>query len=714
MSESVDPKNLAASAAEANRKAQDQKLLEQRLNEEMQVKFAQNIAAFEKYMPEVADRFRDYKPKDKTIFLTKSGALNLLIGPNNNPLYSDDPVTECRNQVDNLMLNPYYSTQELDLRYADSVPFIHSKFIGQIYRKILNARKEHKQLCSIPDHLGTMIVFGVGLGYHLTELLERVTIDQLFICEPNADWLYASLYSCDWKKILETIDERDGCIHLQFGISYEKYGIDFINEIKNVGSFNATRAVIYKHYDAPELNGVMEQLDKNFHLLSLGWGFFDDGVISIAHDFANSQKQLPVLKHNAVLPPRAKSTPAFILANGPSLDNDIEVIKAHKGHAIIFSCGSVINTLLKHDIVPDFHLELERTQFTFDYLKELVDNDTMKTINFLTINAMHPKCTSLFKWTGIGFKPGEPSTVISSDFIDRNQTYAQLSFCNPVMANAGLSFACYMGFKEIYLFGVDCGYIDPAYHHSKDSLYYGEDGKEIESLGDLVRTGEVVVEGNFGENVFSTLMFDMGRFCLENLLSMFPRVNCYNCSNGAKINKTFTVHSDDLMLDGVLPDKAGLIETIKSTSFIPRDVSREEYEEWMTYDMFDEICQEMVNLIDIDFTTRSEIATALKEQVRYLFSYAHTKYRHIYMLLEGSLNYVQSVCRTILYGFDDLAITLKLMREALEIFKSYMSEACKIYRRAIDSVDETPGVLIDMFKEGLSDKVLDEEQVVKP
>ena len=36
-----------------------------------------------------------------------------------------------------------------------------------------------------------MIIFGIGLGYHLSHLLEDVTIDHLYLCEPNNDWFYA-------------------------------------------------------------------------------------------------------------------------------------------------------------------------------------------------------------------------------------------------------------------------------------------------------------------------------------------------------------------------------------------------------------------------------------------------------------------------------------------------------------------------------------------
>ena len=101
---------------------------------------------------------------------------------------------------------------------------------------------------------------------------------------------FASLYTCDWKEVLETIDERDGYIYLNLGVSDEQFTSDFLNEIKDKGSFNAVNSVLYQHYPSDELTQIIEQFSKDFHMVTIGWGFFDDGIISIAHDFANSAK----------------------------------------------------------------------------------------------------------------------------------------------------------------------------------------------------------------------------------------------------------------------------------------------------------------------------------------------------------------------------------------------------------------------------------------
>ena len=685
--------------AQFSQKAEREKILAR----QMPLKFEENIRAFGKYLPKVAEQFRHYRPTELKLFCAASGAANLMDSQSGNPLYGDDPVLQCREQVDRIIAKPQFTSLAFSLNEDVHNTFIHTKYLNEIYHVFLDAQKELEPLTTVPEHLGSAIVFGVGLGYHLKHLLDDVTIDHLYICEPNRDWFFASLYTCDWKEILETIDKRDGYIFFHLGVSYEQFTTDFINELKDKGSFNAVNTLLYQHYPSDQLTQIIQQFNTDFHMVSMGWGFFDDGVISIAHDFANAKNKAPVLKRNAKLPKKWGGVPAFILANGPSLDQAIKAVKAYEGQAITFSCGSALPTLLKHGIIPDFHMALERTKFTYDYYNEFIDHEVMKQINLLTVNIMHPDCLKLFKWSGIGFKTAEPSTIIACDFMDKNQNYVQLRFCNPQVANTALSFASYMGFEEIYLFGVDAGYKDPDHHHSKSSMYYTKDGKQKEALANLVRSGEIVVEGNFGGTVFSPAFFNCGRIHLEHLLASFPKVNCYNCSDGAKINHATALLADDMLLMGDLPNKQAVIDYIKSDLYLPRNFTEEEYITWIAVDKFSEICDKLTSYVDKSFTTRAELATALMQQVRYLFSYAYTRYRHLYFLLEGSITYVQSVFRMVLYGFADEDATVEVMHKAIEIFKVYMHEAKKKYQRVLEEVDEQECYLMSMLKEGDED-----------
>ncbi|MFT4925429.1 MAG: hypothetical protein ACI8WB_001522 [Phenylobacterium sp.] len=679
--------------------------LEKQLVKEMPIKFEENIQAFIKYLPDVAAEFRHYRPKNLKLYCTPSGVANIIDTKTGDPLYSEDPKQQCREQVDRLIANPQFTSLSFSQDENETNTFIHTKYLAEMYKIFLDAEKVLEPMTTVPDHLGSTILFGIGLGYHMRPFVEDITVDHLYICEPNRDWFFASLYTCDWKYVLETIDERDGNVVLNLGVSYEQFSTDFINELKDKGSFNAVNSLLYQHYPSEDLTKLIDRFHSEFHLLAIGWGFFDDGIISIAHEAANGHNKMPLLSQKANLPKAWGAIPAFMIANGPSLDTAIDTIKAYQGDAVVFSCGSALGSLLKAGIVPDFHVALERTRGTYDFLTEFTDVELLKTINFLTVSIMHPSVPPLFKWTGMALKNAEPSTTLISEFIDGNKTFAQLKYCNPQVANTGLAFISYLGFEEVYMFGVDGGYKDPEHHHSKHSVYYKDNGEEKETLGNYIRSGEIVVDGNFGGKVFSPVFYNTGRVYLGHCLNEFKKqVNCYNCSDGAKIENSTPVRPDDVMLMPNLPDKYKVIEHIKTDSFLDREFDEEVYMQWIAVDKFYEIIDTMVEFVDKEFTSRAELADALKQQVRYLFSYSHTRYRHVYFMMEGSLTYVHAVFRMMLYGFADEQESIKVMHDGIKVFITYMTEAKKKYGRVLEEIDNQDSSLLDMFREqGVSD-----------
>lgn len=706
-----DDLNAILANAERQLDAQLEKADRERaLDLKMRQRFERNIQALKQYLPDIAAEFRHYKPKSMQIFCSPSGEANILEPTAGLPLYGDDPIAQCRAQVDRNIEKPLYTSIGFSKDDIQNESFIHIKYMNQIYDVYDEARQRLDPLTTIPEHLGSMIMFGIGLGYHFEPLLEKVTIDHLYICEPSADLFYASLFTCDWEHVLKTIDEKDGVIHLRIGVDYKRFTADFINQLKDQGSFNATNAVLYQHYPSEQIKQIIGEFSNDFHMVAIGWGFFDDGVISIAHDFANAQQNVPMLKHSIKIPRKWRSVPAILVANGPSIDETIEYIKEYKDDAVIFCCGTAINTLLANDIIPDFHVEVERTRFTVDLLEEFVDHDKMKQINLLTVNLMHPGIVKLFKWSGMGFKPAEPSTIISSEFIDKTKNFVRMSYCNPVVANTALSFACYMGFSEIYLFGVDNGYRSTGKIHSKQSYYYTEDGEEKTEISNIMRSSEFSVEGNFGGEVITTAFYNTGRHHLEHLLRLFKKeVNCYNCSDGAKIEHTFSVYPEDLLISPLGFDKQELVEYTKKEFFAQRSNDVDTYMQWLSINTFEDIVDEIISYTDKEFSSRGELATALKLQIRYLYSFSETRYRHLFFVLDGSLTYAHSIFRMAMYGLADEQEMLKVMHKMLALFHDYMREAKEKFARVLEEVDDVEFGMMDLFRKGHKKKGTESE-----
>ena len=102
-----------------------------------------------------------------------------------------------------------------------------------------------------------------------------------------------------------------------------------------------------------------------------------------------------------------------------------------------------------------------------------------------------------------------------------------LSPSGPTVANAGLSAAIRLGFREIYLFGVDMGSREHGRYHAEGSVF---------STGLLPenRRAHQRFAGNFGGEAWGEAVLNWSRLYPEAVLRMFS-ATVYNCSDGVRI-----------------------------------------------------------------------------------------------------------------------------------------------------------------------------------
>lgn len=150
----------------------------------------------------------------------------------------------------------------------------------------------------------------------------------------------------------------------------------------------------------------------------------------------------------------------FIVATGPSLTvEDIEVLRRNK--EITFSVNRIFN-LKNTDWVPDYYVATDRCVIN-QYKKEMLEYGSKnKIINMHALN---------------GDEEGIiPIHVMVGDLLDRIPNFSE-KIEYGIFGGATVVFACiqlaiYMGFKNIYLLGVDCNYVN----NSKNN-YFFEDNK---------------------------------------------------------------------------------------------------------------------------------------------------------------------------------------------------------------------------------------------
>jgi hypothetical protein len=109
------------------------------------------------------------------------------------------------------------------------------------------------------DFLPLIRIYGIGLGYHLTELIRLKTICYMSIYEPKLDLFYTSLYTIPWKLIFQYFDTRGKGLNLVLGGTPD-------NAIRNNATFFKQKFMPlttcfyrYKHFNSVEVDELTKK-----------------------------------------------------------------------------------------------------------------------------------------------------------------------------------------------------------------------------------------------------------------------------------------------------------------------------------------------------------------------------------------------------------------------------------------------------------------------
>lgn len=660
------------------------------------LRFEQNMAAFRQYIPHIADMYEVYQPtRPFRFFCNENGQPNLAWLDDEIAVYGKEPYLICETLVKEFMekgaLSKFSFSQE-----ANTIGFVHVEYLNKLNAYLDDIALREEMLTQVPHEVPSALVFGVGLGYHLGYLYEQCKIGTLFLFEPDLDLFYGSLFCFDWAPLLSYLHQENLGLHILLGQDEETIVKDFSSAIHSRGSFLIANAFIMWGYQNEKIRKLIEKVQQEYYLLVMGWGFFDDNLIALSHTINNIERAVPFLKSGLRISPKHQRTPIFIVANGPSLDESIAVISKNQDKAIIISCGSAISALHKVGIKPDIHVETERTKIVYDFLVNLDDPEYLRDVMFLSTDVIHPDCATLFNHSALVFKLSEPGVVLYRNYFSGLQSCAALGGVNPLVGNIGISAPVHLGFKNLYLFGVDNGYKHKGHHHSKLSSYYNNE-ESAGTLGDLMYGDSPWQrEGNFGGMVTSNAMFDTSRRVMEQVLATNDDVQCFNCSDGAKIEKTRALPSAEISL--VTPvDKPAMIAEIAALC-APIPLSKQDFITLLDIDFFNVFVDKMIAEWQQEFSSRNELNQLMLRNFGYLAQIAATRQQHISQTMVGSMNYVFTLLSSILYSFEGEEETLALMRPAIELWLEFLTKVREMYPKAFDSVDMNDNELMALFR----------------
>lgn len=343
------------------------------------------------------------------------------------------------------------------------------------------------------------IVLGFGLGYHVRALLNQLPMNShVFVVEysrgesllatsrkifKNANWLLDermdSLVNGDVRDMAAVINKT----------MQEK-------EIKKVVvSHHYPTMQIYREYYEVIERELVEKIEALF-------GFDYDYRLSATDEVVNNAwNNLPnVIQSAGILTFKNlfKGKPAIMVAGGPSLDKNIELVKKYGNNAVIICAGSTMSALHYHGITPHFLVAIDPFDSMYKDLQGCMNDKSVLVAPYILSNKIIEECPG----HKVFFRLGENSPNINvlsglKDFLPpTDELKANIS-----VAISAIDLSLYLGANPVILVGQDLAFGEDMVSHAT--------GSKAESWLEKDKTYEeyVPVAGYYGGTVRTLPIF---------------------------------------------------------------------------------------------------------------------------------------------------------------------------------------------------------------
>jgi hypothetical protein len=670
-----------------------------------QNQLARNLSYFESAAPDLYQVFRDYVPSRFEFQLT-AGHWDIVNVETGTTIYQTDPVRHCQTQVTRFIQTPYcYRITLMPSSGLGTEMESHIGNINPMHKLLDEAVEAHPEPRKPPINLDCplMVVNGIGLGYHLHSLLEKTCVHHLCVVEPEIDIFYASLHAVDWREICETFNGDKRSLNLVIAQSPEAGANQLMEHVNNVGIFNCARTYIFSHLKNTVLQETIDSFVAQLTTKVSGLGYVDDERIGLAHTIENLRRGTSLLDLTRSYPGKLPQVPIFVVANGPSLDKAKDLLLASRDHAIIMSCGTALGSLYRMGIKPDFHVEMERTRPVVEWIETSTDKEFRKNIVLLGLNTIHPEVFNYFDNAGVALKTNDVGSLFILEKLGRLALNAHLERCNPTVGNTGLAFAVALGFKTIYLAGLDLGFATSGQHHSSYSAHYRVKEEDVASLD--LRTAEkdgiIKLPGNFGGEIVATAVYAAARINAQRLLSANASVKCYNTSDGALIEGATPIQPGQVKLSRSDWNKSAFIDSLLRNHRLPDlkesipnndDIGR-------YFQPVNDTFAKLKSTMEVPITSIAEGWNVLQTIYNTTMELKQeSRHSSIHCLVKGSIDSFSLVLSRSLYIYADEKEVVAFYNQLVPHFIAFLQQAVQSLQSTLFNLDQRERGLANKLK----------------
>ncbi len=492
--------------------------------------FQNNLAAIKQWAPYLYSRLAAIEATNTDLIVDPDGGID--IGFRGQRLYGQDAVAHAGAQIEQFAKAPV--RELINEPDPENMKGMTGSFCQALLDRMSGAGIAYDPAKPHPNsHF--LLIFGIGLGLHLQSAIEQSQAKVAILIEPNLEYLYHSLFVTDWAALFE-FGDRQG---VRFSLIVAQKPAEIAAKAGQVLRGNNPTLLdgvgLYMNYNSVILDRAKYLIRRDLFLTVSGLGFFDDEINMCRNAIGNLASGATEILGQYL---SDRDEALFVIGSGPSVEADLDFIAAHAGQAMLMSIGTGLRSLLVQGIRPDFHIELENAIENLQVIEATAKEFDLGGVTLIASATVLPELAAKFDRAIYYFRESVSSSHVFGG------PFPILQPAGPTVANSALVSAIRLGFRKVYLFGVDMGTKSDGKFHAKDSVY------GIGVLDEITKASQSY-PGNLGGDATGSLIYDWSRKVLENTLNGYRTVQVYNCSNGVRI-------------DGAIPKVARAIELPES------------------------------------------------------------------------------------------------------------------------------------------------------
>lgn len=349
-----------------------------------------------------------------------------------------------------------------------------------------------------------IITFSIANLTLLREIMGKVTEDsRILIYEPNPYLLKYTLMNFDisflFKSeqvmlLFEFGDEK------KFEREIKRYGaLGWHNLVKNVHVISAPNTWHYKDKCYFVTKFFLNMLNTEIKVLG-------NSLEDIFFGQENSYKNIDVILENSDLreiKDKFKGYPAIVVASGPSLDKNIDILQKAQNKALIMSCDASWLACKKHNVKPDAIASIERIENTYKFYYEGKSFD--EDVVLVGPDVLWPKIFE--EYPGRKIVTYKVNGGIEKWWADNFENLYQLGQ-GMSCANVAFAYAKYAGCNPIILIGQDLAYTNNKIHSDLTHTKY-------EGANDKSSAQGLMVEDIYGNMIPTSDVYNLFRGWFE-------------------------------------------------------------------------------------------------------------------------------------------------------------------------------------------------------